>query len=518
MATAAIEAPVVQVQLAEDRAQVVRRGTFETPKEERYTLIIENVSPVIVDSTVQCRLLKGRGTVVDCLVKRRARIEAAEKPARIAALEQAIEEKAAEQELLSAELNILNLEMKAEEETFALTLEELAEDVSWGRGDEKTWGALLDTVDSPEKGNFERLFQLERAKSECTKEIQDFKTKLSALTSPDAELGAEIAIDLLVERQERETIAVELTYVVPNACWRPRYRAELIDGTKRMRFQCDGTIWQNTGEDWTDVAVIFSTERASLGVAPPHLESDLLLAERAEDLIQVEAREEAIVKSGLGKTDVITELPGIDDGGEVLCLKGERRTTVRSNGRPQRIAIFEFESDSECRLQLYAELEESVLLVSEQTNRSPHPILPGPVDLIRNRGIVGRSEITYISPDERFALGFGPEDSLRVVREKEVLRQKEKALSSWIVSPYRVHIYLSNLSRAPKRIAVRERVLVSEIDKIRVVVDDKKTTDGKQPDENGFIDWDIKLAGKGRETIRLAFEVKRHANVVGLTV
>ncbi len=515
--TQVFEAPVVRVQLAEDRAEVVRSGEAILPG-GRHTLTVQAVSPVIVDKTLHCRVVAGAASVVDCRVERWARVMESQKQEAVVRLEREITEKRTRRDHLDADIAVMEQELRDEAEAFSLSLDELAEEVAWGRFDKDAWNQKLDAIES-QREPLERIARLERTREELALELRDLETQLMTISSADRHLDAALHIDLEVKRaQMADPIALEVTYIVPGACWRPRHTAELLDGTARVRFRCDGVVWQNTGEDWEGVKVVFSTERISLGTAPPLLESDVLRSERAGELVEVAAREETILKSGLGRAERLRELPGIDDGGTSLTLEGRTRTTIPSSGRPKRVELFEFETEANCELRLFGELEKSVILVSEQANRAIHPLLPGPVDLIRERGIVGRGEVKFVAPGERFELGFGPDDALRVHREKEILKHKERILSAWTETPYRVTLYLTNLGPEPRRVMVRERILVSDIDKIKVIPDPDRTTDRAAPDENGFVDWRVTVPGRDLLKIRLYYTIEKHSNVVGLEI
>jgi uncharacterized protein (TIGR02231 family) len=157
-----------------------------------------------------------------------------------------------------------------------------------------------------------------------------------------------------------------------------------------------------------------------------------------------------------------------------------------------------------------------VFLKSVQTNESATPLLAGPVDLIRESGLVGRATTLYVAPGERFELGWGPEPELRVKRVDESLREKSRMLSSWITQGYEIEILMSNLGDEPRVVHLRERVPVSETDKVKVELDRKQSSDGVAVDQQGFVSWEVEIPAFSQETRVLRYLVKRHEDVVGL--
>ena len=83
--------------------------------------------------------------------------------------------------------------------------------------------------------------------------------------------------------------------------------------------------------------------------------------------------------------------------------------------------------------------------------------------------------------------------------------------------PWENRVFL-NFKPESRRINIQERILVSEIDKVRVIVDPKKTTDKAAPDNNGFVSWQVEIAGNSTMKIHLAYEIKKHPDVIGTLI
>jgi len=135
-----------------------------------------------------------------------------------------------------------------------------------------------------------------------------------------------------------------------------------------------------------------------------------------------------------------------------------------------------------------------------QTNTGSLPLLAGPVDLLGEGGFIGRTQVSIAAPNERFALGWGPEAALRVQREVDQVDQvdQESGLTENMLSSRRaVTLRLSNIGADELMIKVTERVPVSEIEQVEIAVDQQETTEGKTPDENGIVIWDVRLAPFG---------------------
>jgi uncharacterized protein (TIGR02231 family) len=332
--------------------------------------------------------------------------------------------------------------------------------------------------------------------------------------------AAEVVVEVWAAAAGHYTVQVD--YIVPGACWRPYHRAQLVELVQGkdpvLHFASEGCVWQSTGEDWTDVQFIFSTERPSLGMEAPQLATDVLHAQRKSEVLVVEAREQEVQTTGLGAAPKqrTAELPGIDDGGEALKLRSTTKASVPGDGRPHRVPLMAFTSPTSIESVLMPELAEAVVVKSTHVNRSQLPILAGPVDLVREGGFVGRSSLLFIAPGENFAIGWGPDGAVRVQRSVELAKEDRGVMSSWTHQAHLVKVKISNLGAQERTVVVSERVPVSEIEKLRIEVDAGATTDKQKPDNNGFLRWRVELPPFGRKTVELRYVVRKHGDVVGI--
>ena len=128
-------------------------------------------------------------------------------------------------------------------------------------------------------------------------------------------------------------------------------------------------------------------------------------------------REEVIQTAG--ETTGTAEMPGLDDGGETRMLQAAGATTVRSDGQPHRVALFSFQSKAVVERVCPAEVTSLVFVLARFPNSSGQVLLAGPVDLIRDSGLVGRAQLKFAAPGETVKLSFGNEDGLQVIRDTE---------------------------------------------------------------------------------------------------
>jgi uncharacterized protein (TIGR02231 family) len=517
-----LHAPVAEVTLMEDRARVLRRGSLALAA-GRHRVLVHGVAPILVDKSllVETQHAGAKLRVVDAKVIREMVIRTASgadsEDAHAELVELRSERRALEKEIASAAAEIKRCEDFGVglRRAGSLTLNEIVSDVSWGKDVDEQWSSKLASVRARHLESLDRLVLLNSQQEERQAKLGGLDARIILLQSPAEHEAARIAIEL--ECDNTCYASFVLDYVVPGACWRPYHSAQLQGvNEERVLFKTDACVWQNTGEDWVDAQLVLSTERASLGATAPTLVTDFLSLKRRTDAVQIEARDESVDslqdEDGTAQS-TSTQLPGIDDGGSTLFIRVPRPATIHSDGRPHRLFLSEFETASKNSLVAAPELNPCVILATNFENAGESPLLAGPVDLIRRSGLVGHSQILYVASGERFDIGWGPEADLRVHREVESSSETSRVLSSWNVKSHLTRLRLSNLGQQSYSIRVTERVPVSEIEKVKIEVDVKRTTRKQAADTNGFVQWIVELDAMGQEELELHYQVKMHDDV-----
>lgn len=521
--------PIALVTVLEDRAQVRREGKIALTQGHN-RLALWGIAPVVQDVSLRVEIVapSGAGRVLDARVRRALRVGHKEKPEVAGALERRIDE------LVRGYADAADEKGRADERAVVIVdmmekaMSEVPEDAAWSLGHPQTWRETWEALSGKARalrgegrGFVEQMHKL-------AEEIGLLGRQRALLDRPDTSFACviEIDVDAAASLSAAELV---IEYTVPNALWRPFHTAELKTAEKRaagLRFSSQAAVWQNTGEDWIDCELSFSTARSSLGHEPPKLVDDKLNARKKDQRVVVEAREVAVSHAGLGRggggggPPVGVSLPGVDDGGDVQTLRSQGKVTVLSDGRPSFIPVFDFESDAITSLVVMAELETAgtgggAFFKSTQQHTGIKPILAGPVELVRSSGFVGTTSTLYVAPGERFALGFGPDHDVRVQRTVDSEEAVDE-IDQWKRRTVQVSIFLSNLAADEKQLEISERIPVSEIEQVKVTLVADKTSGAPELNEHGMLTWKMALPASGRLRLQLVYVVATAPGVQGL--
>lgn len=513
-----VEGPTTKVTILEDRAQVRRTVRFDA-KAGTNRIAIADVAATLQDVSLSTAVLSGAARVADLRCRRALRVQSDEKPELIAEIDTEIEGIQKKLRYLSEDRARAEARHGVLADIVNKAAEEVPTDASWGVVDTKGWTDTFDELFERMRSLRSETFELYHRQLDEKEALANAAQRRAAAVATTRAFAANLELDVVAETDETITIAVE--YVVPNALWRPMHRARLSDDAT-LELTSSAVVWQATGETWTDVELLFSTARSALGVEPPLLSDDLLATQRRAETVAVEARQVKIqraqVDGGSGSSPpapAARELPGVDDGGDIQLIAAPGRHTIPSDGRPAIVETGRFKAPCEARLVVVPELEPKAFLEAVATNGGDHPILAGPVELIRRHGFVGWTSMLFVARGEKFSLSFGPDDAVRVTRTSRDATEIDH-VDAWRIRATLSTIYLSNLSGDPKRLRLTERIPVSEVEQVRVLHLDEDSSPGAVADGDGFVRWDVDLPPHGREIRRLAWSIAVAPGVEGL--
>jgi len=504
------DAPIIEVTVLEDRAVVKRRGVVELVAGSN-RLRVMDVAPVLHD--VSLRADSSVGRVSDTRVRRAMRVRRQDRADEVAALEQRIRELSERFDALTERRVRAEERLRGVYDMLGKGAAEVPEDAAWGIVDPESWSQTFTSLFTRGRELQDTALASFHSQQDLQREVGQLGLQRQVLATPSHDFVAWVQIDVVAE--EGGSVEITVEYVVPNAMWRPIHRARLVG--ESLRFTARAAIWQNTGEDWSNVQLVLCTARSSLGTDPPLLRDDLLSAQRRSEEVVVAAREVSVNSASVGGVPSSeVDLPGVDDGGEVQNLRPQGFDTVLSTGAPVFIDVFSFEGPAARSRVAMPELSPRVFVRCVSTHSGPAPVLAGPVELVRDNGTVGWTEVLYVAPGAPFELGFGPDDSLRISRTQRVLKTETDPVDKWKRRQTRLHLYLSNLGDDGCCVELTERVPVSEIEHVKVSLIDDRTTGDPKLDAHGFVTWSVSLEPHERRRLKLGWELATAPDVKGM--
>jgi uncharacterized protein (TIGR02231 family) len=180
------------------------------------------------------------------------------------------------------------------------------------------------------------------------------------------------------------------------------------------------------------------------------------------------------------------------------------------------VPLFSFESPATLERVCPAELTRLVSLVSRFPNTSGQVLLAGPVDLVRQAGFVGRSQLKFAAPGELVKLSFGSEDGLQIIRSFEETLD-EARLTGRRTTTRKVTLHVSNARPEAARVVIEERLPVSEVKEVEVQVRQRGCDPAPSTvSKDGVARIEVDLPPNGTRTATFSWELAAASKVAGV--
>jgi uncharacterized protein (TIGR02231 family) len=318
----------------------------------------------------------------------------------------------------------------------------------------------------------------------------------------------EVRIDLAASAATRATLRV--TYAVRNARWTPLYDARLDTGTKDRKPALElvrrAEISQNTGEDWSNVALSVSTVRTARGGNAPDLNSLIVQYPQLQRPMPASAPIGAasdsvrpFARGGLAKVaepapERADEQQAVADvGGFQVMFKIPGRVSLGASEGAKSLRVSSVTLAPDLAVRAAPVKDPTAFLEASFKQNEDAPLLPGRVSIYRDGSFVGRGQMAAASKDETVRLGFGADDKIKI--ERTVVKRNEGS-AGLIVTTSKTDersfkTTVRNGHDFPIKILIEDQLPVSENEEIQVEMLPATTppTATNLRDRRGVLEW-----------------------------
>jgi uncharacterized protein (TIGR02231 family) len=366
-----------------------------------------------------------------------------------------------------------------------------------------------------------------RAAKVRQREIDRELARLEAERTANPPRKMEVRIDLASDAATAATFRVTCT--VRGARWAPLYDARLDTGGRDRKPALElvrrAEIVQQSGEDWSDVALAVSTVRTAKGGSAPELASLLVryaepprpaapaprmsLSKNADQ----DASSEGSLRGHLSAGGVVAQenQAAFESGGFQGVFRIPGRVSVATNEGAKSFRMSTAAIAPDLLVRTAPALDAAAFLEASFKQAEEAPLLPGRIALYRDGIFVGRTQMALIPKDETVRLGFGVDDKIKVVRT--MVRKNES--SSGLISTTKTDerefkITVRNGHDTVIRVLVEDQLPVSEIDEVKVETLPSTTPPTERDTRNrrGVLAWSFTAAAGELHEIVLGWRVR----------
>jgi uncharacterized protein (TIGR02231 family) len=340
-------------------------------------------------------------------------------------------------------------------------------------------------------------------------------------------------VSVLLEAPAATEAAIELTYHVAGASWRPLYDL-VLDGEK-LKVSYLAEITQQTGEDWPEVTLVLSTTRQGLRQTLPELSPwyigrprpPRVRAARAmstagaaapmpsgpapEGSFGGEAENQWVPQAALPDAKVLAAEPGRSESGAGLVYTVARPLAVPGDGGPHKTLVASSEADASLDYLTVPVLAPEAYLRATVTN-GPLLLLPGQARIFHGAQFVGETYLDSVAPGEEFEVQLGVDDQIKVERKLRRRTTSKAVIGSTRTIDIAYEITVENHRDRKATVSVHDHIPVSTDGDIKVRPRETAPAPAST-DDLGELTWTLILPAGESSAIRHRFTVEHPAQV-----
>lgn len=381
--------------------------------------------------------------------------------------------------------------------------------------------------------------KVEDQQREIEQEKQVIKEQIDALKRKKQEAAGSYrkeskTVEVAVETSREGKLTLDLSGVVNQATWEPGYDVRLAQDGASAELTYRAQVRQQTGEDWSNVALTLSTARPAGGGAPPVLypwriafyrPMPMAMPAAAPIRSYKKAARPVMAESSM-KADMAMEeeepAPAAFQTaqaaaeGTSIAFKIPKPVDIPSDNTRHSTVIALEKLPVSTEYSSVPKLAAVAYLTAELVNKAGWPLLPGTVKIFSGNTFVGSAEMKQVASGEKFTLPFGSDDQITVKRE-ELKQHKEAGLFGKNRMGYRSTLTVTNFRKEPQTISIKDQLPLAGDNEITVSLEEPTLPPTEKKDDGTLI-WKMKLAAGEKKVFsyEIVVEYPKDREVTGL--
>ncbi|MEG4319678.1 MULTISPECIES: mucoidy inhibitor MuiA family protein [unclassified Microcoleus] len=529
-----VESQISEVTVYTDRALITRRGTVALTGNER-ELTIASLPTTLETESVRAT---GAGTVAVRLLGVRSEIVFHSEPAgdRLLELTAQIQELETQKRAIKDQIASRRIQLNFVENLSEKSVGSFASSISKQQIGLSEAGELLNFLGSNYKKYISAIAQHERQQSDLDKQIAALQQQLRQVQTPHSQQSFNIIV--AIDPSGSGNFELEVSYVVTRARWTPLYDLRVNTTNNQINLNYLAEVNQNTGEDWTGVALTLSTAKPGMGTLPPKLEPwfiDIYSRNYAQTT-EVESMKRLRSSEPEFPLPMMAMAPSADPParepiaaqtatatvskeGSTVSFQIGGNTNIPSDGTPHKVTIFSDNYPSKPEYIAVPRLVSFAYLQAIITNPATGAtLLPGKANIFRDNTFVGNVQLENVSPGEEFKLNLGIDEGLKIERDLVERQVDKKLIGNQRRTTYAYRLIVTNLQQVPAHLTLKEQLPVSRKEqiKVRLTQSNPKIVAG----EMGILEWIISLPPQAKQELYYQFVVEHppELTVIGLDI
>ncbi len=373
-----------------------------------------------------------------------------------------------------------------------------------------------------------------RSQTKMNKELVVMQNRLTALKNyksndtPIIDNNPIHYIEVTVQGKQDGYGSIDVSYLVNNAGWSPMYDIRVENTSKPVGITMKANVYQNTGEEWSDVNLTLSTNNPFRNKVKPELSVWYLnyynpnrgyydnlskskrskAATSAKDYqMEIEESDDAAGAYPGSTTTAVTSLDYTvkTDMMANAEYKISLPYTVESNNQAHMVAVTTHSIKSKYYHYLVPKYDREAYIIAKLTDWEDLNLLPSKANIFYDGSYIGETRINPTANDT-LNVSLGNDPSVVVKMQKNKDKTKDKIFTNQKEKTVSYDLKIKNNSLNTINIVVEDHIPVSNDESIKIEMENK--SGGKLEKEKGMLTWEFRMKAKGSKKINYTYRVK----------
>lgn len=369
-----------------------------------------------------------------------------------------------------------------------------------------------------------RLSEILNKKFEIQKDLAKLKLSTARINAQLSEMNAKkntitSEIVVVVNAPAATSAKFSLSYVVPNAGWKPTYDLRVKDIATPLSMQMKANVQQATSEDWKDVRLTLSSGNPMESGLKPELQTWRLGFAQPVSKLYDKLEESAIVNNVTVNVGVRAAKNNNDDektkGHFSLQVKESQQMTatsfdidlpytIPSDNKPQTVEIKSLDLPATYQYFAAPKLDKDAFLTAQIEDWEQYNLLSGEANLFLEGTFMGKTLLNTLTTDDTLNISLGRDKNVVVMRTKLKDFSKTKFLSDKRTDSRGFETTVRNKRGQPLSITVEDQVPISTTKDIEIV---PETGDAVVDLPTGKLTWKLDVPADKEKKVKFNYKV-----------
>jgi len=524
----AYDSSIVSVKLYQNQAKITRKATVSLKKGAN-VVVVSGLPKLLYDWSIKGSLPKKYpGKILSMEVEKKALVKKRQK--KILAIEKKLENLREGDQVLLDDLKNLKSQEKFLDSILEFTNQTVSRELATRMPQVKVWDNTLNWVAAKRKKLLSSKRSIEKKRENIGKQIQKWEFELSQiagysyfrtyqslnqavltnrsnmamqqfqdlttkyakrrelLTTSKGKIDIEKRFNISIFSRENRQVSLSISYVIPHTYWKMLYDIRASREKKKINVVVYSSIYQKTGEDWSNIDLALSTGSPLNSINPPALSPWYLdvytrrSPKRYRGSFKYKSAKKIEGAAGLAdfeslKQDSRPAIPQteIKKKGAYIDIKMPMKQSIVSSNKYQKKFIKDFTIKGVDKAKFYYEVipdrVRTAFLRVKTVNSTSLPWLSGEGQIFLENEFMGKVNIPFtpIGKNKDLVLGIEP----RIIAKKVLVKRFEDTAGVFGGDRrilYRYRITLESQLPREQEVLIRDRIPVTRNKKIKVVV------------------------------------------------